>query len=106
MRSEAREALRAEIETYLASGLQTESRTRADTSESVIQIVTRLRTEAGDDMRRKLVVGGFTNHPVQAGGMLQACKSCMYFQTHRQHCELPELDLPVKPHWSCRLWRI
>jgi hypothetical protein len=106
MTYEAREALRDEIETCLASGLPTESRARADTSETAIQIVTRLRTEAGDDMRSKLVVGGFTNHPVYAGGSFQACKSCMYFQPHRQHCELPELDLPVKPQWSCRLWRI
>jgi hypothetical protein len=106
MKRDAPEVLREEIETCLASGLPTEFRARADTSESVIQIVTRLRTEVGDDTRSKLVVGGFTNHPVRVGGMLQACKSCMYFQTHRQHCELPELDLPVKPHWSCRLWRI
>jgi hypothetical protein len=106
MKHAAPEVLRHEIEIWLASGLPTEFRARADTAESVINVVTLLRTEAGNDMRSKLVVGGFTNHPVRAGGMLQACKNCMYFMTHRQHCELPEIDLPVKPHWSCRLWRI
>jgi hypothetical protein len=30
----------------------------------------------------------------------------MYYKVHRRYCELPELDFPVEPEWSCRLWRI
>jgi hypothetical protein len=30
----------------------------------------------------------------------------MYYLIRRRHCALPELDLPVEPDWSCRLWRI
>ena len=36
----------------------------------------------------------------------QACETCMYYKVHRRYCELPELELPVEPEWSCRLWRI
>src|SRR5277367_840631 len=53
-----------------------------------------------------LVIGGFTLEMVEHGGFEQACESCMYYQVHRRWCELPELDLPVEPEWSCRLWRI
>jgi hypothetical protein len=38
--------------------------------------------------------------------MDQSCETCIYFQVHRRYCDLPEIDLPVEAHWSCRLWRI
>lgn len=30
----------------------------------------------------------------------------MYYQVHRKWCNLPELAVPVKPDWWCRLRRI
>ena len=98
--------LRQEIAGLLAAGLATEMLPRADESALVNEIVTRLRTEAGDDLTRKLVISGFVNHPVQADGFTESCQSCMYFQQHHRHCALPELELPVEPEWNCRLWRI
>ncbi len=93
------------IAVALASGLKTEVFPRADTHEEVQQIVARLRG-AGDDLTAKLVIAGFTDHTIEHGGLEQPCETCMYYLVHRRFCELPELDCPVEPEWSCRLWRI
>lgn len=100
------DALRARIGKMLASGLETEIWPRAETSEMVNDIIARLRTEAGDDLEKKLVIAGFTDHTITVEDMEQPCETCMYYLIHRKYCELPELDVPVEPHWSCRLWRI
>jgi hypothetical protein len=52
------------------------------------------------------VIAGFTLEPIEHGGLEQPCETCMYYVVHRRFCELPELNLPVEPQWSCRLWRI
>ncbi len=100
------DALRAEIGALLAGGLATEVWPRAETSEDVNAIVGRLRSEAGDNLTAKLAIGGFTDHTIEADGLEQPCETCMYYLIHRRFCALPELMLPVEPHWSCRLWRI
>jgi hypothetical protein len=100
------DALRDRIAALLKGGLETEVFPRAETSEMVNEIVARLKTEAGDDLERKLVIAGFTDHVVEADGIEQPCETCMYYLVHRRFCELPELMLPVEPDWSCRLWRI
>lgn len=100
------DALREQIGKMLAGGLETEVWPRAETSEMVNQIVNRLQVEAGDDLENRLVVGGFTDHTITADDMEQPCETCMYYLVHRKYCELPELDMPVEPEWSCRLWRI
>ncbi len=100
------DALRARIAALLKGGLETEVWPRAETSEQVNEIVARLKTEAGDDLERKLVIAGFTDHVIEADEIEQPCETCMYYLVHRHFCELPELMLPVEPHWSCRLWRI
>ena len=100
------DALRAEIEVKLKSGLETEAWPRAESSEMVNEIVARLQNEACDDLTSKLVIAGLTDHTIEADDMEQPCETCMYYLVHRQFCELPELMLPVSPHWSCRLWRI
>lgn len=98
-------AIREEIRALLASALETEVLPRADTHDAVQTIVQRLRAAEGN-LTAKLVVGGFTDHPVQHGDLEQSCETCMYYLVHRRYCELPELDCPVEPNWSCRLWRI
>lgn len=100
------DALRAEIATKLAEGLKTEVFPRAETSEMVNDIISRLRIEAVESIERKLVIGGFTDHTISAEGLEQPCETCMYYLIHRKFCNLPELMLPVEPEWSCRLWRI
>ena len=86
-------------------GLTTEVLPRGDTHEDVQAIVARLRAPASD-LTAKLVIAGFTLTPVEHDGIEQACETCMYYLVHRRYCELPELDVPVEPEWSCRLWRI
>ncbi len=100
------DALRDHIAETLSSGIETEVWPRAETSEMVENIVKRLQTEARDDLDKKLIIGGFTDHIIEAEGLEQPCETCMYYLVHRKFCELPELMLPVEPHWSCRLWRI
>lgn len=99
------EGLRAEIKFLLESGLKTEVFPRADTHEDVQSIIGRLKS-AGDDLKSKLVISGFTLHAITHGDIEQPCETCMYYKVHQRFCELPELNLPVEPGWSCRLWRI
>jgi hypothetical protein len=99
------EDLRDEIWSLLGGGLATEVFPRADTHEDVLGIVQRLREE-GTDLPAKLVIGGFTLTPIEHEGFSQICRTCMYYHTRRRWCVLPELDVPVEPQWSCRLWRI
>ncbi|MEM1362156.1 MAG: hypothetical protein AAGF94_10630 [Pseudomonadota bacterium] len=100
------DALRDRIGEMLSSSLTTEVWPRAETSEMVNQIVNRLQVEAGKDLEKRLVIGGFTDHTITADDMEQPCETCMYYLVHRKYCVLPELDVPVEPEWSCRLWRI
>lgn len=93
------------IRSLLAGGLGTEAFPRADTHEQVQEVVQRLRRQ-GDTLDARLVIGGFTLTPVEHNGVEQACETCMYYMRQRRHCVLPELDVPVEPDWSCRLWRI
>ncbi|MEQ1653116.1 MAG: hypothetical protein ABL897_11560 [Hyphomicrobium sp.] len=97
--------VREEIRSRLASGLKTDVFPRADTHDDVQQIIGRLRDSDGSLINR-LVIGGFTDHTIEHGGLEQPCETCMYYLVHRKYCELPELDCPVEPEWSCRLWRI
>jgi hypothetical protein len=99
------EALRSEITNLLASGFVTNAFPRADSHEQVQQLVSDLRL-AGNDLKAKLRIAGFTLYPVEHGGISQLCETCMYYKVHQRFCELPELDLPVEPGWSCSLWRI
>lgn len=100
------DALRRSIAGRLAAGLQTEVWPRAGASEEVNAIVHRLQVEARDDLEKKLVIAGFTDHTIEAEEMPQPCETCMYYKVHAKFCDLPELMLPVEPNWSCRLWRI
>lgn len=97
--------LRDKIQHILSRGLKTESMPRADTDDDVRTIVARLQAVHGN-LEQQLVIGGFTLNPVRHGGFDQPCETCMYYLVHRNWCDLPELDLPVEPEWSCRLWRI
>lgn len=101
-------ALRDRLEKLLHQGLETEWQNRAYSSEAVNQIVARLRSIRKLDYASKLAAAGFTVRPYtgEEDDIPQACETCMYFVIHRQFCDLPELQVPVKPEWSCRLWRV
>jgi hypothetical protein len=99
------EPAREEIAALLSRGLATDWQTRADDSERFRFVTRELRGSDGS-LPAKLRIAGFTDHPVEHDGMDQACESCMYYLVHRRWCELPELDLPVRPEWSCNVWRV
>jgi hypothetical protein len=105
MEKDTDDVKRRDARSLLAAGLETEAYPRADTHEEVQDLVKRLREGPGD-LSAKLVIGGFTLGPVQYHDVVQSCRSCMYYLIRRRYCALPELDLPVEPDWSCRLWRI
>lgn len=100
--------LRERIFTLLKGGLATEWRQRAYNSEAVNTIVADLHRVKEEDIAGKLRLAGFTLQAFEDAeeAISQACATCMYYEVHRQFCALPELKLPVKPEWSCRLWRI
>ncbi len=94
------------LEAMMIDGLEVEIEPRAYSHEEVLEVVSRLQKLEETDYQQKLVIGGFTLEPYGEGDDEQACETCMYYKTHQQFCELPELMVPVKPEWSCRLWRI
>lgn len=101
--------LRLKLLTLLDSGLETQWQDRAQSSEGVNAVVARLQQLEPTDYPGKLITAGFTPDPYvspEEGDIDQSCATCMYFERHRQFCDLPELKLPVMPEWSCVLWRI
>lgn len=104
------DALRSRIGERLRAGLRTECTSRAYSSEAVTAVCQRLQQLPKDDLDTRLVTAGFTLEPWvdadDADGIEQSCATCMYFERHRAYCNLPELELPVEPRWSCILWRI
>ncbi|GGI25963.1 MULTISPECIES: hypothetical protein [Bradyrhizobium] len=105
MASASDESLRSRIIGLLTSGLATDVYPRADSHEQVQRLVCDLRL-AGDDLEAKLKLAGFTSYPIEHAGITQLCETCMYYKVHQRFCELPELNVPVEPDWSCKLWRI
>jgi hypothetical protein len=91
------------ITELLASGLETDVEMPA-THNEFADILTVLRHLDPQDLKGKLVVGGFVDAPF--GPEQQRCMECMYYLVHRKWCDLPELSVPVEPDWWCRLWRI
>ncbi|MDD5004128.1 MAG: hypothetical protein WCY91_07515 [Acidithiobacillus sp.] len=98
--------LRARLENWLLAGLRTEVEPRAYDLEMQQSVLTRLQNVPAEETAKRIGIAGFTLHPYAAEGIEEACETCMYFLSHRQFCALPELMLPVRPDWSCRLWRI
>ena len=98
--------LRAQVEKLLHAGLCSEVEPRAYDPEMQQSVLARLQHVPAEEVAKRVEIAGFTLHPYAAEGIEEACETCMYFLSHRQFCALPELQLPVKPDWSCRLWRI
>jgi len=101
--------LRQTLEALLLGNLKTEVEPRAYEHEDILNIISRLQSIDENDFLKKLITAGFTSKPYNIGSDPeddQACETCMYYLVHRQFCDLPELMLPVKENWSCRLWRI
>jgi hypothetical protein len=88
----------------LESGLQTQVEPFPESEKEFIGIVNELRNLDPADIAGKLVIAGFVDHPYGPGKL--RCMECINFLVNRKWCDLPELALPVKHDWYCRLWRI
>lgn len=103
--SEAEDArLMAEIAEMLAEGLKTEVEPFPETQKEFGEILDRLRAVDRNDVKSKLVISGYLDHPYGPDKM--RCMECIYYLVHRKWCDLPEISLPAEPDWYCRLWRI
>jgi hypothetical protein len=98
------DADRAKIGELLATGLVTKTEPFPETDKEFSAILNELRALDPKDLKSKLVIGGFVDHPY--GEEQYRCMECMYYLVHRKWCDLPELAVPVEPEWWCRLWRI
>lgn len=92
------------IAEMLANGLQTQVEPFPRTEKEFYEIQDALRALAHDDIKGKLVIGGFLDHPY--GPDSWRCADCIYYLANRKWCDLPELALPVEPDWYCKLWRM
>jgi hypothetical protein len=96
--------LLAKIAEILASGLETKVEPFPETDKEFGEILDELRALPSDDLKGKLVISGFLDHPYGPDKM--RCMECIYFLVNRKWCDLPELAVPVEADWYCRLWRM
>jgi len=99
-----RQAQLKTIAAMLANGLETQVEPFPETEKEFGELLAELRRLDPGDLKGKLVIGGFVDHPY--GPDNQRCMECMYYLVHRKWCDLPELAVPVEADWWCRLWRI
>jgi hypothetical protein len=100
---------RAAIAAALQRGLATDWRQRAYSDAEVRRLIDALQALAPNDVEGRLRLSGFTLAPYvgdEDPEIEQSCSTCMYFESHRRYCNLPELKLGVEPDWSCTLWRV
>lgn len=96
--------LRQRITALLNAGLETTVEPFPTTEKEFGEIATELRALDHDDIKGKLIISGFIDHPY--GPESWRCADCIYYLANRKWCDLPELALPVEPDWYCRLWRM
>lgn len=92
------------IEDMFADGLITEVEPFPETDKEFSKLLDILRPLDANELRKKLVISGWLLEPYGPDKM--RCQECMYFLVHKRWCDLPELNLPAKADWWCRLWRI
>ena len=92
------------IEDQFANGLKTQVEPFPETDREFGKLLDELRPLSADQLREKLDISGWILEPYGEDQM--RCQECMYYLVHKRWCDLPELDLPAKPEWWCRLWRI
>ena len=92
------------IEDQFANGLKTQVEPFPETDREFGKLLDELRPLSADQLREKLDISRWLLEPYGEDQM--RCQECMYYLVHKRWCDLPELDLPAKPEWWCRLWRI
>ena len=106
MRSSETETVRAWVDGLLSYGIKTTMSPFPETQTEFLDIVRQLRQLDPNDLLGRLDLGGFANRPVGEGDDMQRCQECIYYLPNSKWCDLPELPVPVEPHWWCRLWKM
>jgi len=104
MSDDANLSLMRTIADMLASGLDTAVEPFPETEKEFGAIIDALRAVAPGDLKSKLAIAGFLDHPY--GPQRLRCMECISYLVNRKWCDLPELALPAEPDWYCKLWRI
>lgn len=111
MRSLGEDILRDVIGQFLQKGIQTDT-SLPDSDREWQQIVDALKSVPENDLLPLLELGGFADRSLGESGEMEdgrvvlRCQECIYYLPRRKWCDLPELPLPVEPHWYCRLWKL
>ncbi len=92
------------IEDAFREGVGVDISSFPKTDKDFYKLLADLRSVSTDDLKAKLSLSSWKLSP--QGKDKMRCQECVYFLVHRRWCDLPELDLPTAPYWSCRLWRI
>jgi len=100
------DTVRVWAEGLLAWGIDAILEPFPETQREFLEIVEELRRLHENDLIQRLRIGGFANYTMGEGENVQRCQECIYYHPHRKWCDLPELPIPVEPHWWCRLWKL
>jgi hypothetical protein len=106
MRGSETETVRLWVDGLLSYGVKSTMSPFPETQAEFLDIVRELRQLDGNDLLGRLDIGGFANYPVGEGDEMQRCQECIYYLPRSRWCDLPELPVPVEPHWWCRLWKM
>ncbi|MEP7012146.1 MAG: hypothetical protein ABJC13_17630 [Acidobacteriota bacterium] len=106
MRAIEVETVRIWVDGLLSYGIKSTMSPFPDTQSEFLAIVRDLRRLEKNDLLGRLDLGGFANYTVGEGEEMQRCQECIYYLPNGKWCDLPELPVPVEPHWWCRLWKM
>jgi hypothetical protein len=100
------EVIRLWVDGLLRYGVKSTMSPFPHTQKEFLAIVEELRALHENDLLGRLDIGGFANYTIGSGDDMQRCQECIYYLPNGKWCDLPELPVPVEPHWWCRLWKI
>jgi hypothetical protein len=106
MRSSETETVRVWVDGLLSYGVKSTMSPFPSNQGEFLDIVRQLRQLDENDLLGRLDIGGFANYTIGEGDDMQRCQECIYYLPNSRWCDLPELPVPVEPHWWCRLWKM
>jgi hypothetical protein len=106
MRGSETETVRVWVDGLLSYGVQSTMSPFPSNQAEFLDIVRQLRQLDENDLLGRLDIGGFANYTIGEGDEMQRCQECIYYLPNSRWCDLPELPVPVEPHWWCRLWKM
>lgn len=103
MQNGKEETVRARIAELLRQNPAAAAAPHAASEPERAAVIAELRLRRPEDLEGRLAVAGFQDHPGVDG---MRCQECEQFDLDRKVCLVPDIALPVRADWWCRLWRI